>query len=162
MKTLVVTMMVLFVVGCGSELGAGAAGVGAGALLQNTIAGAKADLDAREQTLIAAYNEGVAIGMKTEDLESIKKELAIVRQSKMGVEVGEQFLGLDWNDPKQTGMAFSSLMQLGLIIWGGNKLRKTAKELRGTNAGINKFSGLAEPSVASSLHDTVKAKINAA
>ena len=158
----VIVVALLLMTGCSSDLGTGAAGAGIGALFQNTLTGAKHDLNAREEALIEAYNEGVEMGMKEEDLAGIKKELALVRSGRKGIEVGEQFLGLDWNNPKQTSMAFGSLIELGLLVWGGNKLRKTAKELKGTKAGINKFCGVSDPKIAGELHDTVKAKVNTA
>jgi len=157
---LLLCVVVLATAGCGSEFGAGAAaGTGVGALLQNTITGAKKDLEAREQQLIAAYNEGVAIGMKQEDLDSIKKEIERIRLGRQGVEVGEGLLGLDWKDPKETSGALAALIELGLLVWGGKKLSSTTKKLTATNEGVAKFQGTNSPEIAGQLYDTIKEKL---
>jgi len=164
MKRQVVTMfitimLVLTLVGCnGGSTTAGATGVGIGALFQNALTGAKRDLKAREEALVAAYNEGVETGMEKESLDQIAKEIERTHVLQAGVKTGEQFLGLDLNNPKQTGLAMGSLVELGLLIWGGTKLRKTVKELGGTKAAVAKFCGTNEPKVASELYDIVKEK----
>ncbi|KKM96925.1 hypothetical protein LCGC14_1173350, partial [marine sediment metagenome] len=75
-------------------------------------------------------------------------------------DTGEAFLGVDWSNPKQTGLAFSSLIELGLIIFGGKRLLKVTKENIGLKAGINKFTGTHEPQIASELHDTIKEAVH--
>ncbi len=168
MKRSVVTMcitimLVLPLVGCnGGSTTAGVTGVGIGALFQNILTGAKHDLKVQEEALVAAYNAGVEIGMEQSDLDQIAKEIRETQILRAGVETGGQFLGLDWEKPQQTGLAFSSLVELGFLIWGGNKLRKSTKENRGMKAGIAKFSGTHEPAVAGELHNIVKAKVAAA
>lgn len=157
-----IAVELLLLSGCSGEMATGTAvGTGVGALLQNTIAGAKADLKVREEALVKAYNEGVTIGMERKDLDAIAKELDWNRKAQQSTEVGEQFLGMNWNDPKQTSMAFGSMIELGLILWGGKKLKQTTAELRGTQAGVNKFCGTHEPIVAAQLHDVVKEKLSA-
>jgi len=162
MRTLTTTVIVLLLTtGCSSEFATGGAvGTGLGALFQNTIAGAEKDLETRELALVDAYNKGIEMGMEQESLDGIAKEIERTRLMRGGVEVSKKFLGVDWSNPQQTSMAFASLIELGLIVYGGNKLRKTGKELRGTKAGINKFCGVNEAKVAGELHDIVKAKVN--
>lgn len=157
-----IVIVLLFTTGCGSELSTGAAGAGIGAMLQNTILGAEKDLEVRELALVDAYNKGIEMGMEQESLDAIEKEIERTRLMRGGVEVSKKFLGVDWSNPQQTSMAFASLIELGLIVYGGNKLRKTGKRLRGTEAGVNKFCGTHPPEIAGELHDTVKAKVNAA
>ena len=160
MITILTGLILLLTSGCGSEMATGAAaGVGVGALLQNTIMGAKADLKAQEERLIKTYNEGVTIGAKQEDLDAIAKAIEQNQQMQQGAEAGEQFFSLNWNDPKQTGMAFGNLIELGLIFWGGRKLKRTVAELKGTQAGINKFNGTHDRDVAGQLYDVVKEKL---
>lgn len=160
MKKLVTfVVLLLLTAGCGSEFGTGAAaGTGIGAAFMHTLTGAKADLMAREEALIEAYNEGVEMGMAQEDLDGIKREIEWMRRGQEGVEVGEQFLGLDWENPKQTGLAMGSLIELALIIFGSRKLIQVSRDLKGTKAGVAKFCGISEPEVASKLHDTIKEK----
>jgi len=168
MKRKVVTMfvtimLVLPLVGCnGGTTTAGATGVGLGALFQNVLTGAKHDLKARGEALVVAYNKGVGIGMEQSDLDQIAKEIEQTRVLRAGAEAGGQFLGLDLSNPKQTGLAMGSLIELGLLIWGGNKLRKTVKELGGTKAAVAKFCGTNEPKVAAELYDIVKEKTRVA
>jgi len=157
---LIVIVSTVGITGCGSEATtAGAAGIGLGALFQNTLTGAKADLAAREQALIAAYNEGVTLGMRTEDLAKIEKELEWVRKGQAGAATGESLLGVDWNDPSQTGSAIANVIGLGLLVFGGKKYMQTTTKLQKTEAGINKFCGVSEPVTASQLHDIVKDKL---
>lgn len=155
-----VLMIVPFLlVGCGAELAAGGAGVGIGAALQHTIAGAKADLEQREANLVAAYNEGAAIGMEQEELDQIEQAIRDTRLAQQTVETGELFLGVDWTQPEQTGGAIGLATTLLLLWFGRKKLKSTTQELAGTIAGINKFTGTHEPEIAGELHDTVKLSV---
>lgn len=151
--------LVLSISGCSSPVAAGGAGVGIGAALQHTIAGAKADLKQREENLIAAYNQGVEIGMEQEELDVIKQQIRDTQLTGQSVETGEQLLGVDWSDPKETGGAIGILTSLALLWLNRRKLKNTTKELAGTKAGINKFTGTHDPQIAGELHDTVTKEI---
>lgn len=152
---IMLTTLILFISGCSSPLAAGGAGVGIGAALQHTISGAKADLKQREENLIAAYNQGVEIGMEQEELDAIKQQIRDTQLTRQTVEGGEQLLGIDWSDPKQTGGAIGLISTLGLLWLNRKKLKSTTKELTGKTEAINKFCGTHEPKVAGELHDVV-------
>jgi len=158
-----IAVLLLWIPGCQSDFGTGAAvGTGAGSLLTHTIAGAKKDLEAREQALIQAYNEGVETGAKEEDLANVEKELEWARRTKEGVEAGEKLLSIDWNNPQEVGLGLGGVIGWALLLLKRRASNVTVKELKGTQAGINKFCGLHDPKVASELYDTVKEKVNAA
>lgn len=160
MVVIVVMAIPLCFTGCGGGFGEGAAaGTGLGAMLQGTITGAKQDLKAREEALIKVYNEGVTIGAEQQELDAIAKELEWVRRGQTGLDTGEKFLDLDWSNPKEAGLAVGGVIQLALLILGGRKLTQTTKELKGTQAGINKFCGTHNATVAGELHDIVKVKV---
>jgi hypothetical protein len=146
------------VVGCGSEVGAGAAGVGLGSALQHTLSGAQRDLEAREAALIKAYNEGVAIGAKQEDLAAIEKELERLRRGQAVVKTGGQLLNTNWSNPRETGLAVTGIFELALLVFGGKKLASTTRKLRNTEEAVNKYCGISEPKEAGILHDIVKMK----
>jgi len=156
---IVLATLILSISGCSSPIAAGGAGVGIGAALQHTITGAKADLAAREQKLIATYNEGVAIGMKQEELDVIEQQIRDTQLAKETVDTGEQLFGIDWSDPKETGGAIGILTSLALLWFNRRKLKTTTKELVGKTEGINKFCGTSPPEVAGKLHDIVKDKL---
>lgn len=159
MKKCILTMcLVVVLAGCGSPAADVGIGTGIGAALSGTIAGAKADLERKEQELVALYNEGVAIGMEQEKLDQIEQQIRDIQLGKQSIEAGEQLLDVDWNDPKQTGGAIGLISSLALLWFKRKELSKTKKVLAGTEEAINKFNGTHDTRIAAELYDTVKEK----
>jgi len=162
MKKWILTMILLgLAAGCTSPAVTATGGVAAGFAASETVKGAKADLARREAELIDFYNEGVEHGAEQEALDEIERQIRFVQYTRSGIETGEQFLGVDWTDPKQTGGAIGLAITTLLTILAGRKLNQTRKVLAGKDEGIDKFCGTHSPEVAGELHDIVKEKTNA-
>ena len=158
-KTLVTLCagLLLFFAGCGEPMSNIGLGAGLGTAVTNTISGAKADLDAREEVLVGLYNQGVEVGMEQEKLSVIAQKIADTRLTKQTIDTGESFLNVDWRDPKQTSGAIG-LLTMTILGWMNRKKLKTVTaDLVGKNKAIQKFEGTSDPAVASKLHDMIKA-----
>jgi hypothetical protein len=160
MKRIIVlsAVVLLFFTGCGEPMSNIGLGAGLGAAVSNTIGGAKADLEKREEILVEIYNQGVEDGAAVETLEGLKQQINDTRLAKQTVETGEALLGVDWSDPKQTGGAIGLLTMTVLGWFNRKKLLSVTADLKGKDAAIQKFEGTSEPAVASKLHEMVKEK----
>lgn len=165
---LISIVFVLFMAaGCTDALLVGG-GVAAGGALSNTLQGAEKDLEAREQKLIEAYNQGVEQGASVETLDQLEQAIYDTRQARKTTSGGKRLLDIDWNDPTQVG---TGITLIGTLAYGWLKrkelakgmkdLTRTKKKNEGLEAGINKFCGTHDKQVAGELHDTVKEKTNA-
>ena len=159
MKTLIVIVLLL-VAGCGSPLLDVGSGVAIGGALSNTMTGAEKDLEAREAKLIELYNKGVEDGAQREYLDQIEKDIYDTRLGKQAVKTGKELFGIDWQNPKEAGGAISSI---ALLVYGFIKrkdLLAMTKKNAGLEKGINRVKGEAEPTLAKTIHDTIKIYTN--
>jgi hypothetical protein len=160
----IVVLVALACSGCEDALLVGG-GMAGGAALNNTIEGAKEDLKLREQFLIDLYNQGVEQGESAEKLEEIKQKIVDNRLASESIEGGQSLLGVDWNDPKQTGGAIG-LIALLVLKWYDRKkiaqnleLNETlTKKLAAQSEAIGKFEGISDAETAGRLYDIVKEK----
>lgn len=137
--------------GCGSSLGAAGAGMAGGFAASETMKGLEADLARREQELIDRYKAAVEAGAKQETLDKLDSDIQKTQYAREGVTTTKTLLGVDWNDPAQSGSALAKAVILGYAILTGRKLKRTKD-------GVNKFMGISDPDTAGKLHDCLKAK----
>lgn len=157
-KLLLIPLLLIagIVGGCGSELANIGGGIAVGGALSNTMAGAEKDLEIREAKLIELYNKGVEDGAQKEYLNQIEKDIYDVRLGKQTIKTGKQLLGIDWKDPKQTG---GGIGLIATLVYGYIKrkdLLAMTKKNAGLEKGLNRVKGEAEPTLAKSIHDTMK------
>jgi len=144
MKKLIVVVILalgvlVFAGGCGSPLLDVGTGVAVGGALSNTMAGVEKDLEARETKLIELYNKGVEDGAQKEYLDQIEKDIYDTRLGKQTVETGKQLLGMDWNDPKETGGAIGGIVALAYAYIKRKDLVNMTKKYKSHKQGAEKF-----------------------
>jgi len=154
-KLLIVFVLLLVASGCGSTAGNVGLGVGAGGALSNTISGAKADLERKEQALIELYNQGVADGMAAEDLDELRQDIYDTRLGKEAVDTGESFLGVDWNDPKETGGVIGGLAILAYGIWKRKELAQVTRKYTAHKKVVNNLIVEGTPDDAQKIYDDI-------
>lgn len=158
MKTrivLAVCVLLLGASGCGSTAGNIGLGVGAGGALSNTISGVKADLERKEAELIALYNQGVEDGWQVKELEALRQRIYDTRLGKEAVETSESLLGIDWNNPKQTGGAFGALATLAYAYWKRKELAQITKKYVAHKKVVNNLIIEGKPEEAQEIYEAV-------
>ena len=124
--------------GCGSETTAAAAGgLLAGIAGSKTLAGMQADLAAREQSLIAHYNELVEAGSKADTIEDVKKQIVQNQFLQQGAGVVKEAAGTDWSDPAAAGGTIATVLALAYGLTKRNQLNNTV-------AGVKTFRSKAD------------------
>jgi len=137
MMMLMMAFMMLFTSGCGSEMATGAAiGGGVSELLRETIKGADADFARKKAKVIAAYNAGVERGAMIEELDELARDVDLVIRMEAGKDMGKTFLGFNYTNPRSGDIA--TLIELGIILFGGRKLIQTGKKYSAEKKGIAK------------------------
>lgn len=154
-RIVVVVVMLLALAGCESTTGNIGLGAGLGGALSNTLAGADADLARREAELIDLYNQGVADGIAVEDLDQLKQAIYDTRLGREAVDTGESLLGVDWNNPKQTGGAIGSLAILAYGIWKRKELAQVTKKYTAHKRAVHTLMVESSPSDAKKIYDDV-------
>jgi len=129
-RILLVTMVMLMIGGCsGGSSGGGVitgAVAGAGALLQETFAGAEADLERYKQTkieelkaanarLAAAVDEAEKIAAEAE-VKALKKKVENLSNAQGGVELAKEGTKIDWTDPAAVG-GYGSTVIAAAVAW---------------------------------------------
>jgi len=149
-------LLVLGFVGCGCSSPAGVGGgLVLGAFGVKTLEGFKADLQQREQEAIDRYNEGVASGMQAENLEQIEKEIEFNRKLQAGSDVGKEFLGVDWSDPKETSGVVAVATEFILLLLFGKKFKQTSSKYKAHKVGTSEFMKDHEPELANELYKNI-------
>lgn len=141
MKKLIVLLagLLLSVGGCGSPLLDIGGGVAAGSLLSNTMTGMEKDLEVKEAKLIELYNKGVEDGAQKESLDQIEKDIYDTRLAKQTVKTGKELLGVDWNDPKETGGAIFSIGALAYAYIKRRGMAEMSKKYKSHKQGEDRF-----------------------
>jgi len=121
--------------GCGSQLATGSAGILGGFTASETLKGLQADLDRREQSLIAHYNELVDAGVKAEALEDVKKQIANTIKLKQVSETAGEVMKTNWSDPAAAGGAIGSIAMLGYALLNKRKATAAGNAIRTIRAG---------------------------
>jgi len=162
---IVAVMMLLCCGGCGST-GAFAGGAATGAALTNTFAGAKADLNAKQQALLTEQAEIVAkLEASNDDAEkamleaqnaALKKKLELVQTGQEGLEVVEKGISTDWTNPKETTPWALSGGSLLLAYFLNKKRMSLAQLLQALSEGVEKYKAQAQPAEAQKLYEDIK------
>lgn len=143
MRVLLITaiLMVVTLTGCaaGTSTTAGAKGLLGGFVASETLKGFQADLEQREEKLIAQYNAILEAGDKAGDLasradelEALKVEIADTVRLRQTSEVPAMVVETDWTDPKAAGPAIGAIGALA-YAWIN---RKNFKSL---SNGVKRF-----------------------
>jgi len=132
-RILLVTMAVIAALSIGGCSGGSSGGgvitgavAGAGALLQETFAGAEADLERYKQgkieelkaanaRLAAAVDEAEKIAAAAE-VKALKKKVENLSDAQGGVGLAKEGTKVDWTDPKAVGL-FSSNVIMAAVAW---------------------------------------------
>jgi len=133
-KTILICVLgiVTLLAGCGAETTAAGGGFAGGLTFSETLKSVQADLERREQALIARYNELVEAGAKADTLEELKQEIAETVRLRQGAETVESVATTDWTDPKAAGGAIGLIATL---LYGWTK----RKQLLNTVDGLRTF-----------------------
>lgn len=165
-RIFIISITCLFFAGCSTGAGAFAGGAATGAALTNTFAGAKADLNARQQALLAEQAEIVAkLEASNDDAEktvleaqnaALKKKLELVEAAQAGIKTAQKAVETDWTDPAQTAPWILSAVVAAFGIITQKKKTSIATMLKAVNEGVEKFKAQAQPADAQKLYEAVK------
>ena len=141
MRKLIVLLagLLISIGGCGSPLLDISGGAAAGGLLSNTMTGMEKDLEVKEAKLIELYNKGIEAGAQKEYLDQIEKDIYDVRLGKQTVKTGKELLGVDWNDPKETGGAIFSIGALAYAYIKRRGLVEMTKKYKSHKQGAENY-----------------------
>lgn len=154
MRLLLITAIlgaVTLFAGCGSQLAAGGAGLGAGFAGNEILAKIEADLARQEQALIDKYNRMVEAGDHADTLAEVKRDIEKVVLLRQGTGVAKTALSTNWTDPKAAGGAIASIAALAYAF-------VKRKELSNTVAGVKMFRAKASEKVKHELDQTLQDK----
>jgi hypothetical protein len=165
-RILIISIACLFFAGCSTGTGAFAGGAATGAALSNTFAGAKADLNARQEALLAEQAEIVArLESSNDDAEkamleaqnaALKKKLELVVSAQAGIEMAEKAVGTDWTDLNQTSPWILSVAAAAFAALTQKKKTSVSNLLKAINEGVEKYKAQAQPADAQKLYEAVK------
>ena len=131
----IVAAAVLMIAGCGSEVTSAGAGIAGGFAASNTLKGMQMDLERREASLIAHYNELAEAGAKAETLEQIKEQIATNQVLQQGTQAAGQIAETDWGDPAAAGGAIGTVAALAYALLNKRKLGAAGDAIRTIRAG---------------------------
>lgn len=141
MKILLISaILTVAVCGCGSELAAGGAGVASGFAASETLKGMQADLERREQALIARYNQLVAAGAQAETLEDLKQQIADTVRLRQTSQVAADVSKTSWDDPVAAGGAIAAIAATAYGWIKRRDLQNTVAAIKTHRAGLDESS----------------------
>ena len=141
MKILLISaILAVAVCGCGSELTAGGAGVASGFAASETIKGMQADLERRQQALIARYNQLIEAGAKAETLEDLRQKIDDLETAKQTAAAVPAIAKTNWADPAAAGGAIGMITALGYAWLKRRDLQNTVGGVRAFRAGLDESS----------------------
>lgn len=149
---------ILLLSGCGSELTAGGAGLGAGIFGSKTLEGIEADLEKQKQVMINRYNRMVDAGATAEDLADLRRGIEKMEYLQQGAKTTKTLLGIDWSDPAEAGSGIGLVATLAYAILNKRKLKKNQRKLTKTLAGVNEFKSTHEPNISGELENCMAKK----
>lgn len=172
MKKTVLMMIVLLsaalvgLAGCSGGAEMFALGGAAGAGLTNTMAGVRADLDAKEAELLAAQAERVKrLEASTDaaerqvleaEIAALRKQLEITQTAQVGLDVGQKAMATDWTDPEQSAPWLLALLTAGYGVVVNKKKKSIEEVLQAVNEGVEKFKSQSDPTTAEKLYADIK------
>jgi hypothetical protein len=142
---------VLFLAGCGSEFGTGAAGLAGGFAASETVKGIEADLAKREARLVERYKEAVEAQAEQETLQRIEAKIRDVNDVRQGVTVLKQAAATDWGDGKAAAGIVGTIAATAFAIFERRKRGRT-------ETGVNRFLAKADPATSEKLYDEIARK----
>lgn len=133
---LMLPLVLLLFSGCSEGMTAGGIGVAVGGALQETFAGAEADLERHKQEKIEELRvANVRLANAVEEVEkaaaqaevtALKKKVERLSDTQGGVELAKEGFKVDWTDPAAVGGYASTLLTSGIMLWFRNKNKREA------------------------------------
>lgn len=162
----IITVTLLAVGGCGSELTAGGAGLLGGIAASDTIKGMEADLAAREANLIERYNAEVEADANAEILSMLKAEIQQTVRLRQGVQTARDVLATiaenQGNPAAQYGAIAAIIASLGLNLFQKRKGEVMKKTTRAIVKGIEAAEWETKPNPTNKVKKAVKTQLVAA
>jgi len=152
--------------GCGPEGTAAGIGLASGLAASETIAGIEADLEAREQELIARYNAEVEAEANAEILEQLKAEIYQTVRLRQGVQTAKDVLAIvgenQGNSAAEYGAIAAVIASLGLNLFQKRKGDVMKKTTRAIVKGIESAESISKPNPTNPVKVAIKTQLEAA